>query len=220
MNCGFHPGNPGLKDTLGLSAAVYTQTTDVEIEANGLLTYDRAVIKVDVDRVAAVNRGDLSRVPLPPKIVPVVPTSKGKGLEWRYTFEKPKQGWFKVAFDAAAWKKGPGGFGVKTTPGSVVRTVWNGSDIWLRREFTLPQGTYHDLQLLIHHDEDAEVYLNGVLACKLTAFKSAYEPAKISKEARAALRIGGTNVLAVHCKQTRGGQYIDVGLIDTVPQKK
>src|SRR5690606_20720821 len=31
---------------LGLSAAVYTQTTDVEIEVNGLITYDRKVIKM------------------------------------------------------------------------------------------------------------------------------------------------------------------------------
>ena len=209
-----------LKDTLGLSAAVYTQTTDVEIEANGLLTYDRAVFKPDVDRVAAVNRGDLSRVPLPPKIIPVVATSKGKGVEWRYTFQQPGKGWLKIAFDDSAWKKGPGGFGTKTTPGSVVRTVWDGKDIWLRREFTLPQGTYHDLQLLVHHDEDAEIYLNGVLACKLAEYRSDYGPAKIGKEARAALKIGGKNVLAVHCNQERGGQYIDVGLVDTVPQKK
>jgi beta-galactosidase/beta-glucuronidase len=41
-----------LKDQ-GLSAAVYTQTTDVETEINGLLTYDRAIIKVDVAAVAA-----------------------------------------------------------------------------------------------------------------------------------------------------------------------
>jgi hypothetical protein len=31
----------------GLSAAVYTQTTDVEIEVNGLMTYDREIIKMD-----------------------------------------------------------------------------------------------------------------------------------------------------------------------------
>src|SRR5262249_37441650 len=35
-----------LRDNPGLSAAIYTQTTDVETESNGLLTYDRAVIKV------------------------------------------------------------------------------------------------------------------------------------------------------------------------------
>ncbi len=40
----------------GFSAAVYTQTTDVEIEVNGLLTYDRELVKVDEDRVRKVNQ--------------------------------------------------------------------------------------------------------------------------------------------------------------------
>lgn len=40
----------------GFSAAVYTQTTDVEIEVNGLLTYDRKLVKVDEQRVRKVNQ--------------------------------------------------------------------------------------------------------------------------------------------------------------------
>ena len=40
----------------GCAAAVYTQTTDVEGEVNGLMTYDRAVIKVDIPRLAEINR--------------------------------------------------------------------------------------------------------------------------------------------------------------------
>lgn len=40
----------------GFSAAVYTQTTDVEIEVNGLMTYDRKVIKLDEKRVREVNQ--------------------------------------------------------------------------------------------------------------------------------------------------------------------
>ena len=40
----------------GCSAAVYTQTTDVEGEVNGLMTYDRAIKKLTVDRVSAANR--------------------------------------------------------------------------------------------------------------------------------------------------------------------
>src|SRR6185436_2300286 len=39
----------------GLSAAVYTQTTDVEIETNGLMTYDRKDIKIPVDKLKAVH---------------------------------------------------------------------------------------------------------------------------------------------------------------------
>lgn len=38
------------------SAAVYTQTTDVEVEVNGLLTYDRKVIKVEEDRIRKINQ--------------------------------------------------------------------------------------------------------------------------------------------------------------------
>lgn len=40
----------------GFSAAVYTQTTDVEGEVNGLMTYDRKVIKVEESRVKAINQ--------------------------------------------------------------------------------------------------------------------------------------------------------------------
>lgn len=40
----------------GFSAAVYTQTTDVEVEVNGLITYDRKVIKVEEDRIRKVNQ--------------------------------------------------------------------------------------------------------------------------------------------------------------------
>ncbi len=44
----------GLVDD-GFAAAVYTQTTDVEIEVNGLMTYDRKVIKLNMERLNAIN---------------------------------------------------------------------------------------------------------------------------------------------------------------------
>jgi hypothetical protein len=40
----------------GLSVAIYTQTTDVEHEVNGVLTYDRKVEKMDIDRIREVNQ--------------------------------------------------------------------------------------------------------------------------------------------------------------------
>ena len=40
----------------GFAAAIYTQTTDVEVEVNGLMTYDRKVVKLDMDRLSAINR--------------------------------------------------------------------------------------------------------------------------------------------------------------------
>lgn len=40
----------------GCAAAVYTQTTDVEGEVNGLITYDRAVVKADMNRISSANK--------------------------------------------------------------------------------------------------------------------------------------------------------------------
>lgn len=38
----------------GVSGAVYTQTTDVEVEVNGLMTYDRKAIKIEEERVREI----------------------------------------------------------------------------------------------------------------------------------------------------------------------
>jgi hypothetical protein len=209
-----------LKDDPGISGAVYTQTSDVEIECNGLMTYDRAVVKPIVERVAAVNRGDFSKVPPPPVIKTVVPTSEKEKRTWRYTTEKPPAGWTKPGFDDSGWKEGPGGFGRKDTPGAVVGTEWTGSDIWLRREVTVPKGEYHRLQLRIHHDEDAQVFVNGVKVADYKGYVTEYQARPMNEKARTAIKPGATNVIAVHCRQTRGGQFIDVGLVDVVPQTK
>ena len=40
----------------GFSAAVYTQTTDVEGEVNGFMTYDRKVDKMNVPEVNKINK--------------------------------------------------------------------------------------------------------------------------------------------------------------------
>lgn len=40
----------------GFSAAIYTQTTDVEIEVNGLMTYDRKIVKMDAEKIRKINQ--------------------------------------------------------------------------------------------------------------------------------------------------------------------
>jgi hypothetical protein len=200
----------------GLSAAVYTQTTDVEIEVNGLTTYDRAVIKLD-DK-AAIEAARNLHLP-PPKVTVIAPTSQEKGLAWRYTFEEPSDGWEQPKFDAGTWKEGLAGFGTRGTPGSAVRTEWNTRDIWLRREFELESAKLGRSLLVIHHDEDAQVYLNGVLAAELKGYVTGYSRVPISDKARAALR-EGKNTIAIHCRQTGGGQYIDAGLAEISPVKR
>jgi len=203
-----------LHDLRGLSAAIYTQTTDVETECNGLLTYDRAVTKIDLAALQAANRGEL-----PGRIQEmVVPDAKFGRTIWKYTTEKPADDWFKPGFDASAWKEGPGGFGASGTPGVRANTPWQTSDIWLRRQFVLASEEQNRVKLRVFHDEDAEIYLNGVLAAKLKGFITGYVELELSPEAIAALK-PGENTVTVHCHQTSGGQGIDVGIAITKPQK-
>ncbi|MBM3334469.1 glycoside hydrolase family 2, partial [Candidatus Sumerlaeota bacterium] len=201
----------GLKDSPGLSAAVYTQTTDVETECNGLMTYDRALVKPDAEKVAAANRGKIEAMPQPRVIVPCALDDR---VFWRYTFTKPSDDWFKPNFDDSSWKEGRAGFGTKDTPGASARTEWNTSDIWLRRVFELGDVKLIAPRLMLHHDEDAEIYINGVLAARVKGHITDYEEVEMTAEGRAALK-PGKNVFAVHCHQTKGGQYIDVGIVDT-----
>ncbi|MFO7907709.1 MAG: glycoside hydrolase family 2 TIM barrel-domain containing protein [Pirellulaceae bacterium] len=196
----------------GLAAAVYTQTSDVEIEVNGLMTYDRAVAKVNVARGAAAAE----KLYLPPPLVKtLVPTSETEARQWQYTTQKPGDDWNETDFDDANWKSGPGGFGTDGTPGSTVRTEWNSSDIWIRREFQLDAiPTEGQVSLTIHHDEDAEVFINGQLVKSLEGHTTSYVNLPLGSDDIQALKTG-SNMMAIHCHQLRGGQYIDAGLLCT-----
>jgi hypothetical protein len=160
--------------------------------------------------------GPWAPLPSPPQIVEVVATSQRQAVTWRYTLRKPAADWLKPDFDSSAWKEGPGGFGTRGTPGAVVGTTWRTADIWLRRQFTMPAGDYPNLQLLVYHDEDVEIYINGVPAAGETGFVNAYQPMEISRAARAELKPGARITLAVHCHQTTGGQGVDVGLVSVI----
>ena len=67
----------------------------------------------------------------------------------------------------------------------------------------------------MHHDEDAEIYLNGELVKKVTGYTTEYVTYRLPESAKKAL-IRGENTIAVHCHQTGGGQFIDVGLLTVV----
>lgn len=199
----------------GLAAAVYTQTTDVEVEVNGLMTYDREIIKFDVKETAQWHRRLFAP---PPTENTLLPTSERVAQAWRYTLTKPGADWFQPAFDDAKWEAGKGGFGTKMTPGSVIGTEWSSKDIWLRRPFELKELPKGEVFLRLHHDEDTDIYINGVLAAQVLGYTTDYTIIPISREAAKALK-EGKNTLAVHCRQTGGGQYIDVGLVELIEKK-
>ena len=191
----------------GLSAAVYTQITDVESELNGFLTYDRQFRKSDADRIRASIAQAGSAITIPA----LIPSSQTVGQTWKYTTTTPASDWSSSAFSDTAWTSALGAFGTISTP----RTQWNTPDIWLRRTFnpgTLTASQLPDLRFSVFHDENAEIYINGVLAATIGGYNSNYALFPLTTAGQNAILPNATNVLAVHCRQTSGGQFIDVGL--------
>ena len=208
----FHNSLLQYKVIKGLSAAVYTEITDVENETNGILTYDR-IVKVDVERLAKLNKqliyGDLT-------VKEVMADSSVSGAVWSYTTSKPADNWYKPGFNDSSWSKGKGGFGTKDTPNVRVGTKWDSSDIWIRREFDMGIFSADDIKDIcfdLYHDEDCEIYINGVLAGEISGYTSNYVITEMTDAGKAALKPNSKNTIAIHCKQTMGGQFIDTGIL-------
>ena len=197
----------------GLNGAIYTQTTDVETELNGLYTYDRVVRKPNLRRIqnAIANTG------LPVVLTMVVPTSQSSGLSWKYTTATPPSNWSASGFDDSGWGSGTAGFGAGNPPNTAgfLRTPWNTSDIWLRRTVNpgaLTTQQISNLVFLTYHDEGVEIYVNGVLAGSASGYSTSYVFVPMTTAGQGAIVPNANNVIAVHCHQTGGGQFIDVGI--------
>lgn len=173
---------------------------------------DRDVARHYGERAAQIS-GSWASIPPLVRLKEVVPTACTTEVIWRYTFEQPAANWFEPGFDDSAWQVGTGGFGTEQTPGAIVGTEWKTTDIWLRREFSLPDRKLNHPVLWLHYDEAPEVYLNGVLAARVAGWSTGYSDEEMSLAASAALK-PGRNLMAVHASQTYGGQYIDVGIAE------
>lgn len=174
-------------------AALETEKTSVE-----------AQIRSALEKAGVLGQGT------PAPVTTLVEDARKGGAEWFYTTTNPSDDWRDVGFVNKSWFKGRSGFGHGKPPGSVEVTEWKTPEIWMRANFgleTLPES----LVLDIHHDEDVEVYLNGTRIYEAKGYLTKYETVVLPKTAVNALQTG-RNVIAVHCRQTGGGQYIDLAL--------
>ena len=111
----------------GLSAAVYTQTSDVEIEVNGLMTYDRAIIKIS----DPVSIDELLWKPLMPRLRQPVKVD-GSLNEWG----EPTVG---LSGPAKHWK-GPGDLSVRVHWGSDGEALCVAAEVTDDRHANAQQG--------------------------------------------------------------------------------
>ncbi len=176
------------------------------------MLYDKAVWRKYAGRDVTKASG-YAPMPKPPVLVTVVPTAQDEPATWRYTTRRAGRDWFAPDFDDSSWSEGKSGFGTRGTPGAIIGTEWDSRSIWLRRQFEMPARPWGDIQLHVHHDEDVEIYINGQLAASASGYTTGYETLPLSAAGKAALK-PGRNLIAVRCRQSGGGQYIDVGLVE------
>lgn len=222
----FYTRYAGLTDALLDSRYMfgfcYTQLTDVEQERNGMYTYDRK-LKFDAARIRKINarqaeceRNPAFTVPMPVSrvwkvLVGAVP-DKELAREWKYVTQTPDSEWTQLSYDDGSWKSGLAGFGAKGGWDWAIRTPWTTNDIWLRQEFTY-DGTPIDRALLVtHYDNGTEVYLNGVRIWAGQAWNGGYDGFAVTDGVKKSIKTG-PNMIAIHCHQDGGGQFIDAALL-------
>ena len=143
----------------------------------------------------------------------VVPTSQ-PGL---VTETDPGAGWQLSDFADGAWEEKPAPFG----DAGRAATAWTSDDIWFRKSFDLATLEFEEPYLKVSHDDDVEVYLNGeaVYDCKeCWTDRDEFRYYKLPDAARASMTTEG-NVLALHVRNNRGGQWLNAGIVDLIKPK-
>ncbi|HXO74880.1 MAG TPA: DUF5127 domain-containing protein, partial [Puia sp.] len=131
------------------------------------------------------------------------------------TAPRAASAWAQPGYNDQVWQTGNGPFGDQRGNAGV---SWTGKDIWVRRRFSVSAVPSGRLLLKLFHDDDAEVYLNGQRITRQHGANSDYEMIVLSDEIKAKLQVG-ENILAMHCKNTGGGSWIDAGLSEELIQK-
>ncbi|BCM92002.1 beta-galactosidase [Abditibacteriota bacterium] len=199
------PAEAGIGSIL-LQAGLEAGTITVRAESPGLRVAQATIRSVPGSPVK-IPAMDLSF--LPPPMKAVISTSREQKTDWRYITDKPADDWQTTGFDDSQWKVGPGGFG--QSDDGIVGTRWTTPDIWLRHEFTVPPGGLKNPLLRLQQDDSAEAYINGVLVQNAPNYSTDYVEYKLSPQVIQTLK-PGKNVLAIHCHQVQGPQFVDAGI--------
>ena len=143
-------------------------------------------------------------------MVKAMQTGEQGGHAWRFSTKRPTDDWTEPEFDHSSWRGGRGGFGHGASPAVEIHTRWATPDLWLRSTIQLPQDP-SGLILRRWHDGDIEIHVNGKLLLQASGALFGYEELALSDQQRSLFR-EGNNSIAVHCRKTRDGQGVDLGL--------
>ena len=140
----------------------------------------------------------------------IIPPGEVNPVNVLYTEEEPGTEWMKKDFTDNNWKSGKMPFGTGWENNAA--TPWKTKNIWIRRSFNIEDLNIEKLMLQLRHDDDVEVFINGISAysCK-DCYTSNIKEYSLSEEIKKSLKTKN-NILAVHCTNPRGYSWIDAGI--------
>ena len=199
----------------GLSGAIYTQTTDVEGEVNGLMTYDREVLKLDPEETRKLVK---------PLYNPwwehhtLVADSEHKPQEWKVRFQEPKENnWIESEYDDFEWASEQAPFSAEENPFLPPSTKWIEGELYGRRNFHLnaiPQNIF--MKYYAPRGTAVKVYINGKQVKELSdgGGRKRHYTHILLDGATPHLKTG-ENVIAIEVENPKANGAFDMGLYTT-----
>lgn len=180
----------------GLSAAIYTQTSDVEGEVNGLMTYDRRYNKVSVDAMRKMSEPLFKQYP---KFKTLIEDSELKKSNIYFSNTEPGEGWTLRSSADIPFERTVGPLKLK-----------KGTAVWSISNFEIDKVPVK-LALKLYGQGDLKVFLNGQeIYNKRILTRRHYDDYNISEFNHLLKR--GTNVLAFELKKVDADSDFDFGL--------
>lgn len=139
----------------------------------------------------------------------LLPASDEESYQVSYSETQPQDNWINQDFNSNSWKTGQAPF---SDDNAVAKTAWKSNDLWYRRTFDLEKTDLKSLYLKIRHDDNVIAYLNGEKIMDTNGWQHSFKYIPIDEAIIKKLKKTG-NVLAIHIKNTAGGQYLDAGLV-------
>lgn len=200
----------GLKSR-GLSAAIYTQTTDVEGEVNGLITYDRKVVKVNSEKTKKLFE-PLYRSLHTSRIL--LSDSEHQPTYWKVNIGNEPKNWNDINYDHDEWKEMIGPFSSYENFFLPIGSDWNPENkMQLRKEFYLNEVP-SEIYLKYYLDKaKADIYINGVLITseKFEGGRKRHYRSKQIKDATTFLK-PGHNVISINLESQQNECSFDLGI--------
>ncbi|MBC7416558.1 MAG: DUF4964 domain-containing protein [Pedobacter sp.] len=136
----------------------------------------------------------------------LLPNAVQKSYQASYSFVEPDADWNKNDFDETNWKKGEAPFG----DNKEAKTKWTTDDLYYIRTFNLDKVNANAKYLVLNHDDNVVVYLNGKEVYKKEGWVNQFIYIPISD----GVLKTGKNVLAIHVQNTAGGRCLDAGIVE------